>query len=332
MSGPGWIDVADAALPERLRHVVPACRGFWIAGAPAALSDGVRIGIVGSRHPRQEALVYARRIAREAAQVGFTIVSGLAIGVDGAAHEQACAVGARSIGVVAGGLASIHPKRNRGLARRMAGSVSADGVVAGHEPDAAGVVVSEYGPGVEPAHSYRFQERNRLIAAMSDYVVIIQATHGSGSMGTARHAIDLGVPIGIVPSGPEDACYSGGMALIHDGADAVVDGHSLFLRLELHGIMAPGFCDAVTRGARVDPANPGSWLGGGLDEPVQLALPDHPLASLVRTPRDTEEIAQLAGLDLRDARRLLVDLEEEGHVRHADDGTWVASDVAAPGP
>ncbi|MCW2925690.1 MAG: putative processing chain [Thermoleophilia bacterium] len=326
---PGWMSIEDPRLPDRCRHVQPGSRGFWFAGDPDALGAGVRIGIVGSRHPRTESLAHARRIAREAARVGCTVVSGLAIGIDGAAHEAALAAGGRTVGIVAGGLASIHPRRNRDLARRMAGSRTAEGVAAGVHADARGAVVSEYGRDDEAAHAYRFQERNRLIAAMSDYLVVVQATHGSGSMGTARHALELGVPIGIVPSAPDDSCYSGGIALIQDGADAVVDGHSLFVRLELHQVMAPGFAAAARNGARLDPSRAGCWTGGDPADQLELALPDHPLASFVRTPRGVEEVAELAGLDLRSTRRLLLELEEAGGVTHQDDGTWVASDVAA---
>ena len=324
-----WIGAADPRLPERIRHVHRPCPGLWFAGDPSVLGRGLRVGIVGSRHPRAEAAAIATRIAGDVARVGGTIVSGLAIGIDGIAHEQACARGSSTIGVVAGGLASIHPRRNRAIARRIAGSATPDGVRAGAHDGALGVMVSEYGAGVEDSHAYRFQERNRIIAALSDYVVIVQATMGSGSMGTARHAIDLGVPIGIVPSAPDDECYSGGLALIHDGADAVIDGRSLFLRLELHGVMDAGFSAAAMAGAVVDPDVPGGWIGGEEYGDLQLQLPDHPLASFVRIPRGVEEIAELAGLGLLDARRMLLDLEEDGRVVHVDDGTWIATDVAA---
>jgi DNA processing protein len=319
-----WIPVDDPRLPERLRHVThPACHGLWFAGDPAILCRRPAIGIVGSRHPREEARSIARRISREAARAGFTIVSGLAIGVDGLAHQQAIDHGTPTIGVLAGGLAQVYPASNRRLAREIAGSSLAHGVVAGSSPTARGLMLSEYGPGVEETRPHQFQHRNRVIAALSDYLVVIQANTRSGSMGTANRALELGVPVGVVPSAPDDPSYGGSIELIQQGADAVVDGRSLFLRLEVHGVMQPGFAAAASRGARVDPDRPGNWIGGGESE--QLALPDHPLASILQVPRTVDEVAELAGLDLRDARMMLLELEDEGLIVHRDDGAWASA-------
>lgn len=320
------LDAADPRLTERLRHVEPRCHGLWYAGDPTTLWRRPVIGIVGSRHPREEARAVARRIARDAARAGFTIASGLAIGIDGVAHQQAVEQGAPTIAVLAGGLAEVYPASNRALARTIAGSGDARGVHAGSRRDAAGVVVSEYGAGNEGTRPYRFQERNRVIAALSDYLVVVQATLKSGSMGTADRAIELGVPVGVVPSAPDDPSYAGSIVLIQQGADAVVDGRSLFCRLEAHGVMQPGFSAAAARGATADPEAPGNWIGGGEHE--QLALPDHPLASLVQVPRTTEELAELAGLDLRDTRGMLLELEDDGRVALTADGAWLAVDGA----
>jgi DNA processing protein len=319
-----FMPIDDPRLPERIRHLPQRCDGLWFAGDPDVLGRRPAIGIVGSRHPREEARAIARRIARDAARAGFTIVSGLAIGVDGLAHQQAVEHAAPTIGVLAGGLGAVHPVSNRQLARTIAGAAAARGVRAGTNAGAPGLLVTEYGPGEQEARKHQFQHRNRIIAALSDYVVVVQANVRSGSMGTANRALELGVPVGVVPSAPDDPSYGGSIELIQQGADAVVDGRSLFLRLEAHGVMAGGFADAVRRGALVDPATPGSWLGGGEHE--QLALPDHPLASLLHVPRTAEELAELAGLELRDARLMLVELEQDGIVQHRDDGTFQALD------
>jgi DNA processing protein len=326
-----WIPIEDDRLPDRMRHVShPVSRGLWFAGDPDLLRRRPAIGIVGSRHPREEARSIARRIARDAARAGFTIVSGLAIGVDGLAHQQALEHGAPTIGVLAGGLARVYPASNRTLARQIAGTSLPAGVVAGPAPGARGLLVSEYGPGEEETRPHQFQHRNRIIAALSDYLVVVQATPKSGSMGTAGRALELGVPIGVVPSAPDDPSYGGSIELIQQGADAVVDGRSLFLRLELQGVMRPGFAAAAARGAIVDPTSPGSWTGGG--EAEQLALPDHPLASILEVPRTADEVAELAGLDLRDARVMLLELEDDGLVTHRDDGAWTNAVPAGPRP
>ena len=107
-------------------------------------------------------------------------------------------------------------------------------------------------------------------------------------MGTARHALELGVPIGVVPSAPDDPCYAGAIALIRDGADAIVDGRSLFLRLELHGVMRPGSLQRprVAPGSTLSGAGHGS---AGANTTSSLALLDHPLASLLRRRARVEE-------------------------------------------
>jgi predicted Rossmann fold nucleotide-binding protein DprA/Smf involved in DNA uptake len=149
---------------------------------------------------------------------------------------------------------------------------------------------------------------------------VVQARHVSGSMITAEAALGLGVQVGVLPSAPDDECHSGTTALIHDGADAVIDGASLFRRLELHGVMRPGFAAAAALGAQVDPADPGGWVLP--QQPVQLALDDHPLVVHLGVPRTADELAELAGIPIPDVRMQLLDLEDEHRVAHGDDGTW----------
>jgi DNA processing protein len=304
------IHPADPRLPERLRQLTRPCRTLTCAGDPSALMHGTRIGIIGSRRPRADSEQHARRIAGDAARLGFTVVSGLAIGIDGIAHRAAIQAGGDTVAVLAGGLRHVHPARNRDLARTIAGSASQLGVVAGPGVGGRGVVVTEYGGGDDAAHAHRFLERNRIIAALSDYLVVVQAGMTSGSMVTAQHALELGVPIGIVPSAPSDREYEGSIGLVRDGADCVVDGKSLAWRLEIHGIVRPGFTRAAFDG----------------EQTALIRIPeDHPLAAALVVPRAIEDVAEFAGLDLRDTRRLLVELEEDGLVAHRDDGLWTAA-------
>ncbi len=321
------IEADDPRLPVTITQVAPEFRGAWFAGDPDSITRRPRIGIIGSRHPRAEAATIARRIALEVARAGCTVVSGLAIGIDGIAHRAALDVGGTTIAVLAGGLRRVQPASNRDVARAIAGSTTPTGVEPGEHAPNRGIVLSEYGADVEDALPYRFRERNRIIAAMSDYLVVVQARHDSGSMLTAEAALALGIPIGVVPSSPDDPTYAGATRLIHDGADAVVNGTSLFRRLEVHGIMHPGFAAAAARGAVVDHALAGAWIGGSEGE--QRPLFDHPLASIVQVPRTAEEVAGLAGITLREVRTMLLELEDDGMVLHADDGTWISADVGS---
>lgn len=336
-----WISQEDERLPERIRELAEqkrTCPGLWIAGDPGVLHRGVRVAIIGSRHPRPDSMQRARRLAVEVAQAGMTVVSGLAIGVDGAAHRAALDAGGATIAVLAGGLARVHPVPNRDLARRIAGSSSPLGVVAGRGVNERGAVLCEYGGGEEECRSWQFRERNRIIAALSDYVVVVQAKPRSGSMTTASDALDLGVPVGVLPAPLDDPAYQGSLDLIRDGADCVMEGGSLAKRLELHGVVRPGFSEAWRdpgQTVRVDPADPGRWTatpspGAARASAVaaQTVLFDHPLASILDVPRPLDDVAELAGIGRRDVRRMLFELEAEGLVVTTPDDCWVASTAA----
>ncbi len=325
--GDARIDRDDPRLPPAYAHVQPSPRPLHASGDPSLLWRGTRIGVIGSRTPRADAAAVARRIAFDAASAGFTVVSGLAIGIDAVAHRAALDAGGVTIAVIAGGLARVQPASNRRLAREIAGHGPWDGpgrVPAGVDAGvrrAPGVVITEHGAGDEPSRPFQFALRNRVIAALCDYLVVVQARRESGSMITAEHALRLGIQVGVLPSAPDDPCHAGATALIMDGADAVVDGTSLFRRLELHGVMRPGFADAATNGARVDPDVRGAWIEPAT--PEQLELADDPIAAMLATPRTTEDLAELCGCTRASMLVQLIDLEERRLATRLDDGTWL---------
>lgn len=329
----GWMPASDPRLPEPVRQITtPTVQGLAFAGCVETLWEGVRVGIVGSRSAREDSLAIARRIASELAAAGVTIVSGLARGVDGAAHEAALDAGGRTIAVTASGLACTYPKQHRELALAIAGTPARGaGVAAGPSPQARGVIVTEYGTGEAPPFPNRFPRRNQVIAALSDYLVVVQAHARSGSMSTATAALELGVPIGIGPVDPGAPAFQGALSLIRDGADTVVDGRSVAHRLELHSIVAPGFARGFDLGARID--QDGCVVvpdAATVDGERRRALLAHPLGSLLDIPRTEDDLAELAGLDLRAVRRLLVDLEASSLARVTSDGQWVGSAAVRP--
>ncbi|MBC7462570.1 MAG: DNA-processing protein DprA [Thermoleophilia bacterium] len=320
-----WLAPADQRLPEATRHLQRPCTGLWFSGAVEVLHQGIRIGIVGSRLPRADSARFAKTIAAECARAGMTVVSGLAVGIDGIAHRAALDAGGDTIAVLAGGLGAIYPARHGSLAAEIAGNRAGLGVRAGRFADARGAIVTEYGPGANRCQTWQFQMRNRIIAALSDYVVVIQAKPNSGSIGTALAALDVGVPVGVVPSAPDDECYVGSIGLLRDGADSVVDVVSLAGRLELHGIMQRGFRIAVREGATIDPHERGAWVAASRSQ-LDL-LDDAPSAALIEllvVPRVLDELAELARLDLTTTRRALMELERMGRVIHRPDGGWSA--------
>ncbi len=161
--------------------------------------------IIGSRHGTPQGLATAREFAHALAEAGLTIVSGLALGIDAAAHEGALGTDASTIAVVGTGLDRVYPARNRALALRIA---------------ERGAVLSEYLPGTPPRKEH-FPQRNRLISGMSCGVLVVEATLSSGSLITARLAGDQGRDVFAIPGSIHSPFSKGGHKLIRDGAKLV---------------------------------------------------------------------------------------------------------------
>ena len=159
------------------------------------------IGIVGARNASANGLRFARQIAVELGQAGFVIVSGLARGIDTAAHEASLAIG--TIAVVAGGIDHIYPPENAKLLASIA---------------ERGLVLSEMPPGTVPK-AESFPRRNRIIAGLAEAVVVVEAALRSGSLTTARFAAEAGREVYAVPGSPLDPRCEGTNGLIKDGAN-----------------------------------------------------------------------------------------------------------------
>lgn len=178
------------------------------------------IAIVGTRAASVEMCQQTSQMSCHLARHGLPVVSGLALGVDGAAHRGALTASTTcpTIAVVAHGLDRIYPSSHAQLAE----SILAKG----------GALVSEYPPGTEPL-KHHFLERNRIIAALTLGVVVIQAGERSGSLVTARHAADFGRDVFVIESADGDPAFSGGAQLIYDGAIPVAGAREI---LEEYGI------------------------------------------------------------------------------------------------
>ena len=159
------------------------------------------MALVGTRAPTRYGIGVAAQFGADLSAAGVSVVSGLALGIDGAAHEGACGAGAPPVGVVAGGLDHPYPRRHERLWERVASS---------------GVIVSESPAGV-PTEKWRFPVRNRLLAALSDVVVVVESRHHGGSRHTVDAAVDRGVPVGAVPGSIRSATSEGANALLAEG-------------------------------------------------------------------------------------------------------------------
>ncbi len=164
------------------------------------------IAVVGTRRPTGAGREAAKSIATDLAQAGFAVVSGLALGIDSIAHEAALEAGGHTIAVLGCGLDYDYPKRNRSLKRRIA---------------AEGTIVTEYRPDTQP-QPYFFPQRNRIIAALSRGVVVIEGAKKSGALITARCALDAGRDVYAVPGSIRNPAAAGPNELIKTGNAALV--------------------------------------------------------------------------------------------------------------
>jgi len=166
------------------------------------------VAIVGSRKPTRYGIEVTHQLAYELAQRGIVIISGLAFGVDSIAHRAALEAGGSTIAVLGGGVDTsvIYPRAHLDLAKQIV--------------QQGGAVISEYEPTSTPLN-WQFLERNRLIAAMADIVIVTEAAKRSGSLSTATHALNLGIELGVVPGGIYSPMSAGTNALIKQGAHVI---------------------------------------------------------------------------------------------------------------
>jgi DNA processing protein len=200
--------------------------------APSAL-EGPRVAVVGTRAATPHGLADARDVGRVLGEAGITVVSGLAIGIDGAAHEGALDGGGAAIGVVATGLDVVYPRRHVALFDAVR---------------AAGLIMSELGYGVRPRPG-AFPVRNRIIAMLADVVVVVEATLRGGARITAERALEYGRPVLAMPGSRRNPAAEGTNALIADGAHPLLEPSDVLLALGL----TPG-----SRRAPKPPPPPGS--------------------------------------------------------------------------
>jgi DNA processing protein len=192
-----------------------ALAGLWVAGELTALAAPT-VAVVGTRAPSEDGRRLAQRLAAGLGAAGVCVISGLALGIDAAAHGGALAAGAPTVGVLGGGHDRFFPPRNAELARR---------IVAG-----GGAVLSPYPP-EHPAYPWQFLARNGIVAALADGVVVVEAAARSGALNTASWAADRGIPVMAFPGDVERPKVAGCLALIRDGATLVRDAADVLAQL-----------------------------------------------------------------------------------------------------
>jgi DNA processing protein len=286
---------ADAAWPDRLRSLPDPPAALFLRGDPAHLARP-QVAVVGARRASRGGLDDAAWIADDLARAGLAVTSGLALGIDGAAHGAALDAGGTTIAVLGHGPERTYPALHRALARRIA---------------AEGALLTEFPPGTPPL-AHHFPRRNRLIAGLALGVVVVEATERSGSMITARLAAAQGREVFVLPRRARDPGGAGGHRLLREGAVLVRNVDDVLEELALPGpaTAAPG-----GPGADAPPHDPPVPGAGAPDDPVDAAL----LAALDEAGTPFEVLSVRTGLDAGELGARLTLLELDGRVARDGD-------------
>lgn len=244
----GWLLIhrEEPLYPGGLLELAVPPPVIAVKGDCAAIAADA-VAIVGARAATDYGLRMAKALAGDVAACGLTIASGLARGVDGAAHRGALDAGGRTLAVMGTGIARVYPAEHRALAEAIAGS---------------GALVTEFAPD-EPPLPHHFPRRNRLIAGLSWAVVVVEAGRRSGSLSTARWAVEQGRAVLAVPGRVGDAGSEGPLALLRDGAAPAMSAADIWGALPA----------AVRRRGRGPEAAPGGGEGPPDGERSGAVLP-----------------------------------------------------------
>ncbi len=305
----GWVEVDDElrrvraagveivrftapGYPPRLRMIADPPPFLYIKGALVA-EDERAVGIVGSRSASDYGRRVARDLARGLASLGFTVISGMARGIDGAAHESALRAGGRTIAVLGSGVERPYPPEHEELYQR----------ISEH-----GAVVSELPVGTRPM-AFNFPARNRLISGLSLGVVVVEATEKSGSLITAAMALEQGREVFAVPGEAGASRSRGAHRLIRQGAKLVETVDDIIEEIAPQLARRGG---AMTEApARVLPPNAGENT-----RKVFALLQDNPL--------QVDQVIERSGLAAAQVLQILLDLELLGFVRQSPGNLYAA--------
>jgi len=283
---------ANDDYPARLLRLASPPRALHLDGAWN--HDGPIVAIVGARKPTDDGLDFAAWLAADLVRANAAIVSGLAVGIDAAAHRGALRAGGRSGAVLGTGLDRCYPKEHASLQEELRGSL---GLMSELTPSASG-------------RRGTFAARNRIVAALADVVVVVQGREDSGSLQPAEEAARIGVPVAAVPWDPREPLSEAPNALLKDGVATLVRGAGDVLALA--GLATPlaGAPSSVSRpGRAVDPAT--------LREVEARAF-----AALRSRAQSLDQVAERAGLPASAAGAALSTLELFGLARREPGGLF----------
>jgi DNA processing protein len=289
--GIGLIATDDPAYPDLLNQIYDPPPVLTARGNTALLSRPM-IGMVGARNASAAGRRFAESMARELGEAGYGVVSGLARGIDTAAHHGSLATG--TIAILAGGIDNIYPPENASLYQSIAEQ---------------GLLLSDQPLGLTP-RSGHFPRRNRIVAGLALAVVVVEATERSGALITARLAAENGRDVLAVPGSPGDPRAKGPNRLIKDGAALVESAEDVLSLLREPGRSIP-----------IQPRDPEpegfDFESISDDPPASQDAQERVLSALGATPVEVDELVRRCQVTPSEAQILLLELELAGRIeRH----------------
>ncbi len=298
------ISISDLTYPDLLRNISDPPLILYARGEINLLST-MAIAVVGSRHASFYGLEQARRFSRVLADAGLTIVSGLALGIDQAAHESALAAGGKTIAVLGCGLNVVYPRENLRLFERIGND---------------GLILSEYPLGAEP-RAYHFPRRNRILSGLSLGVLVVEAHERSGSLITAYQALEQGREVFAIPGPVHHITARGTHRLIREGATLVEAPEEIILAVAEHSGVLQFQChqQSIKKSDAKESCVP---LSKELfPEPEQEEK--HPILILLKQQsRDYEGLFEVSKMEPQNFARSITELEIEGKIRKNREGYY----------
>ena len=282
----------DAQYPPLLRQIAHPPHLLYVYGE-TDLTDRFPVAVVGTRRASAYGLTHTREIAAELAQTGVCVVSGLALGIDAAAHTGALDGGGRTVAVLGGALDKPYPQENEPLMRRIL--------------ENGGSVVSEYAPGTPPSR-YSFLQRNRIIAGMCLGTLVTEGPRRSGALNTATRTLENGREVFALPGNVDSPGAQLPNMLISEGARLVTGAADILSALVIEPKDAPKDSQAAVAPMEA-PAEKKPHIPGGLDE-TQRAI----CAALLAGEADFDALCAVSGLESDALGALLIEMEMDGLV------------------
>ena len=282
----------DAQYPPLLRQIAHPPHLLYVYGE-TDLTDRFPVAVVGTRRASAYGLTHTREIAAELAQTGVCVVSGLALGIDAAAHTGALDGGGRTVAVLGSALDKPYPQENEPLMRRIL--------------ESGGSVVSEYAPGTPPSR-YSFLQRNRIIAGMCLGTLVTEGPRHSGALNTATRTLENGREVFALPGNVDSPGAQLPNMLISEGARLVTGAADILSALVIEPKDAPKAAQAAVAPMEA-PAEKKPHIPGGLDE-TQRAI----CAALLAGEADFDALCAVSGLESDELGALLIEMEMDGLV------------------